>query len=40
MAAKNQPLMVSGIVGAIVLVLLLLVFLLRGTGDNANLIVD
>lgn len=39
-AAKKQPWMVSGIVGGIVLVLLLLVFLLQGTGDNANLIID
>ena len=39
-AARKQSLMISGIVGAVVLVPLLLVFLLRGPGDNANLIVD
>lgn len=39
-AAKKQPLMISGIVAAAVFVLLLLVFLLRGPADNANLIVD
>ncbi len=39
-AAKKQSLMISGIAGAVVLVLLLLVFLLRGQNDNANLIID
>lgn len=39
-AAQKQPLVISGIVGAVVLVLLLLVFLLRGPDDHANLIVD
>ena len=39
-AAKTQPLMISGVVGAVVLVSLLLVFLLRGQSENANLIVD
>lgn len=39
-AAKKQPLKVSAIVGAAVLGLLLLVFLLRGSGENGNLIID